>query len=190
MAGALHRASRLALSRFDRTRKLRPRFIHKGAIMNKLSIRAVFAVLVAFGLTVAAAGGSDPVAGMWHLDTAKSSLGAGPAVKSQTRMYSQSGHEISLVMTTTMADGKEVTTKTTYQLDGKDYPVTGSTDYDSLSGKQLDANTAEFTLKKGGKKIGTTTRMISADGKTLTSKMSMMLASGEKAEQTLVFHKK
>jgi len=87
------------------------------------------------------------------------------------------------------ADGKEGTMKTTYQLDGKDYPVTGAPDYDSLSAKQVDSNTAEFDLKKGGKKIGMSSRTVSADGKTLTSKMKGTTPSGEKFDQTLVFHK-
>jgi hypothetical protein len=158
--------------------------------MNKLLVRLTLASIAAFGFAVAMAGGADPVVGTWHLDTSKSSFASGPTLKSQTRIYSQSGPSISLAMTTVTADGKEGTTRTTYQLDGKDYPVMGSADYDSLVAKQVDSNTAEFVLKKDGKKIGTTTRTLSADGKTLTSKMNMTLASGEKASQTLVFHRK
>jgi hypothetical protein len=157
--------------------------------MNKLLLRVVLAVVAASGMTIAAAGGADPVVGTWQLDATQSTFTSGPALKSQTRMYSQSGPSISLVMTSVNADGKERTTKTTYQLDGKDYPVTGSTDYDGLAAKQVDRHTAEFTLKKGGKKVGMSTRTVSADGKTLTSKMNMTLASGEKVNQTLVFHK-
>lgn len=158
--------------------------------MNKLLLRVVFAVVTAGAMAIAAAGGADPVIGTWQLDASKSTFTAGPALKSQTRTYSQSGPSISLVMTSVSADGKEGTTKTTYQLDGKDYPVTGTPDYDSLAGKQVDSHSAEFTLKKGGKSIGTSTRMVSKDGKTLTSKMNVTLASGEKTHQTLVFHKK
>ena len=159
--------------------------------MNKLFLRMIFAAVMASGMAIAAAGGgADPVIGMWQLDASKSTFTAGPALKGQTRTYTQSGPSISLVMASVGADGKEGTTKTTYQLDGKDYPVTGTGDYDSLMGKQVDSHSAEFTLKKGGKKIGTSTRTVSADGKMMTSKMSMTLASGEKTDQTLVFHRK
>jgi hypothetical protein len=159
--------------------------------MNRLFLRTVLAVVTATGMALAAAGGgADPVIGLWQLDASQSTFTAGPALKSQTRTYTQSGPNISLVMASVGADGKEGTTKTTYQMDGKDYPVTGTGDYDSLMGKQVDSHSAEFTLKKGGKKIGTSTRSVSADGKTLTSKMSATSASGEKTEQTLVFHKK
>jgi hypothetical protein len=63
-------------------------------------------------------------------------------------------------------------------------PVTGTADYDSLSAKQIDANTAEFTLKKGGKTIGTTRRTVSKDGKTLTA-----TNKNAKGEDTLIFDK-
>jgi hypothetical protein len=93
-------------------------------------------------------------------------------------------------MTTVGPDGKAVTTRTTYQLNGKDFPVTGTADYDSLSAKPINSNKAEFTLKKAGKQIGTTSRTVSQDGKTLTAKTNVMTAAGEKSENTLVFEKK
>jgi len=138
--------------------------------MNKLIVRAVLLFIsVACGVAIAAAPGSDPVIGTWKLNAQKSTFTAGPAIKSQTRTYSQTGQRISLVMKTTNADGREMTTETMYQFDGKDYPVTGSPDFDSLSAQQVDAQTAKFTLKRGGKAVGTTTRTVSKDGKTLTS---------------------
>ena len=158
--------------------------------MNKPLLRVLLSVVAASCMTLAIGGeGKDPVLGTWQLDASESKFASGPALKSQTRTYSQSGPTISLVMKTMTADGKEGTMKTTYQLDGKDYPVTGAPDYDSLSAKQVDSHTAEFDLKKGGKKIGMSSRTVSADGKTLTSKMKGTTASGEKFDQTLVFHK-
>ena len=108
---------------------------------------------------------------------------------SQTRTYSQSGDEITLEMKSVAADGKETSTHTTYHLDGKSYPVTGSPDYDSLIGKQLNSHQAQFTLKKGDKVIGHTTRTVSKDGKTLTSTSHETLASGDKIDNVLVFDK-
>jgi hypothetical protein len=68
--------------------------------------------------------------------------------------------------------------------------VTGTPDYDSLSAKRIDNNTAEFILKKGGKEIGTTSRTVSKDGKTLTAKTNVTTAAGEKSENVLVFDRK
>jgi hypothetical protein len=158
--------------------------------MNKPIVRAVLIFfLVASGVAIAAAPASDPVIGTWKLNATKSTFTAGPPMKSQTRTYSQTGQRISLVMKTTGADGKESTSETTYQLDGKDYPITGSPDFDSLSGQQVDSQTAKFTMKRAGKAVGTTTRTVSKDGKTLTSKMKINAASGEQADNVLVFDK-
>lgn len=158
--------------------------------MRTLLISAVFAFVAAVsGVAIAAAPAADPVVGTWKLNASKSTFTTGPALKSQTRTYSQSGESRTLVMKTVGADGMEATTRTTYQLDGKDYPITGSPDFDSLSARQVDSNTAEFTLKKGGKAVGTTSRTVSKDGKTLTSTMKVTTAKGEKSESTLVFDK-
>jgi hypothetical protein len=154
-----------------------------------MSVALIAIVAGATEIRTAAAADPDPVVGTWQLNASKSTFKSGPTLKSQTRTYSQSGEKITLEMKTVSAEGKEVATHTTYQLNGKDFPVTGSSDYDSLSGKQVNANTAEFTLKKGGKVVGHTSRTISKDGKTLTTKTNVTTASGEKAESVLVLEK-
>jgi hypothetical protein len=140
-------------------------------------------------MTIAFASDSAPLVGTWQLNVSKSTFTAGSAPKSQTRTYTQSGSSITLMMKTVATDGKEATQQTTYQLDGKDYPVSGSPDYDSLTGKQVNARTASFTLKRAGKAVGTTTRTVSKDGKHLTSKSRATSANGEKSESVMVFDK-
>lgn len=156
--------------------------------MRKLVIPAVLALVAAVsGVVIAAA--PDPVIGTWKMNVSKSTFTAGPALQSQTRTYSQSGPSITLVMKTTGANGKEVTSRTTYQLDGKDYPVMGAADYDRISAQQVDSNTARFTLKKGEKAVGASSRTVSKDGKTLQVKMKLTTAQGEETESTLVLDK-
>jgi hypothetical protein len=147
-----------------------------------------FAVMVSVS-AISLAAGSDPVVGTWQLNLSKSTFAAGMAPKSQTRTYSQSGPSITLVMKTVGADGKEATAQTTYQLDGKDYPITGASDYDNLTAKQVNARTASFKLKKGDKAVGSTTRTVSKDGKILTSKTSVTTTKGDKSESVMVFDK-
>lgn len=146
-----------------------------------LSSLFLVGLLAVSGAAVAA----DPIMGTWKLNATKSKMSADNMLKSQTRVYSQSGDSISVVITSVASDGKESTTKATYKLDGKDYPATGAPGYDGLSGKQVDANTAEFTLKKGGKAVGTTTRTVAKDGKTMTATGN----AGSKDQGTLVFDK-
>jgi hypothetical protein len=158
--------------------------------MNKLLFRAMLVLIVAVsGVAMAGDPASDPVIGTWKLNAAKSTFTAGPRLKDQTRTYSQTGQRISLVMKSTGADGKETKSETSYMLDGKDYPVKGSPDFDSLSAQQVESHTAKFTLKRGGKPVGTTTRTVSKDGKMLTSKMKLTTANGEESDNVLVFDK-
>jgi len=110
--------------------------------MTKLLTRIFLGTLITIGSAALAAGTADPVVGTWKLNAAKSTFSVGPALKSQTRIYTQSAQGITLNMKTVGADGKEISSQTTYQLDGTDYPVTGVAAYDSLSGKQVDSNTA------------------------------------------------
>jgi hypothetical protein len=71
--------------------------------------------------------------------------------------------------------------------DGKDYPITGSPDFDALSARRVDPNTVESTQKRMGKAVGTTTRTVSKDGKTLTLVSKLTNAKGEVVNTTLVY---
>src|ERR1700749_4318793 len=143
--------------------------------MKTLAICAVVALVGGLmGLPLAIAADADPVVGTWQLNPAKSTFTSGPNIRSQTRIYTQAGGKISLVIKAKSADGKEVTSRTTYELNGKDFPVEGNPDYNSLSAKQMDSHTAEFSLKKDGKVIGHTRRTVAANGKTMTSTSKFM----------------
>lgn len=159
-----------------------------GGNMRRILIAAIFALVTVIGSTaLAVAAGKDPVLGTWQLNVSKSKFTAGPAVKSQTRTYSQSEGGISLLMKSVGADGNESTTTTTYHLNGKAYPITGNPDYDTLSATKVNSHTAKFTLKRGAKVVGHTTRTVSKDGKTLTATTKLTPPSGEKTDSVLVF---
>src|ERR1700716_931258 len=97
--------------------------------MRKRLVPAVLAIVASIsGVAIAEVAAPDPVIGTWQLNVSKSTFKPGPAFKSQVRTYSQSGQSITVVIKTVNADGKETTTQVTYQLDGKDYPVTGNPD--------------------------------------------------------------
>jgi hypothetical protein len=156
--------------------------------MKQFLTSVLAGALLAIGSTaVVAAPAADPVVGTWKLNVAKSKFSPGPAMKSQTRTYAMSAHGMTLAAQGVSADGKESTVQTTYKMDGKDYPVTGVPDYDSIAAKQVDSNTAEFTFKKAGKVVGTGNRVVSKDGKTLTSSQKVTNAKGETTDNTMVF---
>jgi hypothetical protein len=159
---------------------------NNGDIMNKIITSLFLGSLILIGGAASAAmAAADPVIGTWKLNAAKSSAGAG----SETRTYSQSDKGISVEISTVGADGKANVQKTTYHLDGKTYPATGGAGFDSLSAKQVDANTADFSLIKGGKAVGSLRRAVSADGKTLTVTTEMTDAKGAKTKTTNIYDK-
>lgn len=158
--------------------------------MKKLlsSVSLVAFLMICTAATVSAAD-ADPIVGTWKLNPAKSAWAGIPKLKSQIRTYSGSARKLTLKMITVTAEGKETTTQATYQLDGKDYPSMGNLDFDSLAGVQLDANTAEFTLKRAGKAVGTIRRTVSEDGRTLTINYVLTNADGVQTSAVTVFDK-
>lgn len=158
--------------------------------MKKLLSDVFLGALLMIGtVTIASAADADPVVGTWKLNLAKSTFAGIPPLKSQIRTYSRSGRDITLEMKTVSAEGKETTTRATYKFDGKDYPSMGNPDFDSLAGMQIDANTAEFTLKRAGKQVGKIRRAVSNDGRTLTINYVITNADGIQTAALTLFDK-
>jgi hypothetical protein len=134
---------------------------------------------------------SNPVVGTWKLNLTKSKFDPGPAPKSLTRTVVAEGDGLKYTFEGTSADGKAVAYGFTVKFDGKDYPVTGSmpAGADSISGKKIDANNYEATLKKGGKVIGTSKVSVSTDGKVATVDATGTNAAGAKTHDVQVYDK-
>jgi len=133
---------------------------------------------------------TDPASGTWELNLAKSKFSPGPPPKSQTRTFEVTGADVKYTLKGIDAEGKPTLVHYTAKYDGKDYPVTGSQDFDAISLKRVDAGTAQATLKKGGKVIQTATRVVSKDGKTLTLTTIGTNAKGQAVNNVLVFDKR
>ena len=130
---------------------------------------------------------TDPASGTWELNLAKSKFSPGPPPKSQTRTFQVTGADVKYTLKGIDAEGKPTLVQYTAKYDGKDYPVSGSQDFDAISLKRVDAGTAQATLKKGGKVIQTATRVVSKDGKTLTLTTIGTNAKGQAVNNVLVF---
>ena len=132
---------------------------------------------------------SDPVVGTWTLNVAKSKFDPGPGATSGTVTFMAAGEGVHVVAEIVAPDG---TMKTDYtgNYDGKDYPIKGAPGVDMVSLKRIDANSSERTDKMGGKAVGTWTRKVSADGKTMTVTYNGTNATGQKVHNVLVFDRK
>jgi hypothetical protein len=155
-----------------------------------LRMLVVGTVLAVGGASVAlAATAADPAVGSWKLNVEKSKFSASGALKSETRTYVQTDDGLKLTFTGVAADGSTVSGESTYKYDGKDYPISGSNDYDALAVTRVNSHTATSVQKKAGKKVGTTTRTVSKDGMTMTLTHKGKNAKGEVDNSTLVFDK-
>ncbi len=153
-----------------------------------LSLGALLGVLLC--TQGASAQATDPMMGTWELNVAKSKFSPGPAPKSQTRTYEASGAGVKYTAKGVDAEGKPTLVQYTANFDGKDYPITGSPDSDSISLKKVDANTIEATQKKAGKVVLTSKRAVSKDGKTMTVTNKGTNAKGQAVDNVLVLDKK
>ena len=135
-----------------------------------------------------AADAPESAVGTWTLNTAKSKFTPGPAPKSQTRTYAETAQGTTMTFTGVAANGSPVSGQSTFKYDGKDYKITGSPDYDTLSLKRLNG-TVRVDLKKGGKVVGTTIRTLSGHGKVLTLASKGTGATGAAFDNVMVFDK-
>jgi hypothetical protein len=152
--------------------------------MNRLFRMLVIGTVLSAvgGATAFAAAKADPAIGTWTLNVEKSKFTPGPGPKSATRTYAQTADGIALTFSSVAADGTATSGQSTFKYDGKDYPYTGSPDFDTISLKRVNATTVKSAQKKNGTVIGWTTRSVSAHGKVLT------LSSKGKDAKGMAFH--
>src|SRR5665213_2139973 len=123
--------------------------------MNKvLRMLVIGTVLSIVSGATAFAATADPAIGTWTLNVEKSKFTPGPAPKSATRTYAQTADGIALTFSGVAADGSAMSGKSTFKYDGKDYAISGSSDYDTLALKRVNGSTTKAVLKKDGKIIG------------------------------------
>ena len=129
-------------------------------------------LLVQTGPALAQAkGAADPALGTWVLNLAKSKFEGQDAPAKRTMIFTAVGDKIKHQTSTlpvgvpgvVVAGGNEYTAK----YDGVEVFMSGSY-LDTVSLKRIDARTIERTGKVMGKVVETMTRVISADGKTMT----------------------
>lgn len=145
--------------------------------------------LAATSMTVSAA---DNSLGTWKRNIAKSKSSTPVAnpYKSQTTVRSAANGGVKVTSTGERMDGTATNATYTLKYDGVAVPVTGSASFDSMSVKQIDANTFTNETKKTGGKYQTTGKtVISKDGKTMTVTQKGTDADGKPISFTIVYDK-
>jgi hypothetical protein len=151
----------------------------------------LFAV-VALGLVIVFAAttlaqSADPRLGTWKLNVGKSTYPAGTAPKSVTFTQVAAGAGFKVTVETVAADGTVTQWGYTGNYDGKDNPITGNPNRDSVAATRIDANTVKGVYKKGGTVVLTQTSVVSGDGKTITITATGTDAKGQAVKSVAVF---
>jgi len=136
-----------------------------------------------------AAFGADNSLGTWKRNIDKSKSSNPPTVKSLTIVREASEGGVKVTTTGENMDGTPINSSYTAKYNGKDNPVTGAP-WNTISIKQIDANTFTSEVKKtGGKYHSNSKTVISKDGKTMTLTTKGTDAEGKPTTATIVYEK-
>ena len=151
---------------------------------RRLALSALAALgIAALSATLPTHAADPTIAGTWDLDVAKSkSTDAMP--KSITRSYEVTGSSEKLTGTIITADGKSIPINFTATLDGKDSRFQ-SPGVDALALTKVDALTVSYVTKLAGKQVATGSRVLSADGRTMTFNQKGLNPAGAPFESTI-----
>ena len=105
--------------------------------------------------------------GTWQLDLAKSKYSPGPPLRSETRVYTRDGKGVKGVIDRVYGDGRREVIEYRAEVD-IDVPVSGAKAYDAIRFKVVDELTTEGVLSHAGRVFGSSRRVISQDGQTMT----------------------
>jgi hypothetical protein len=156
---------------------------------SKRLLCCALATLVIVLTTLMTTAAADRFSGRWRLNTLKSKFNPGPAPTDLTLVIESDDNNYKLDATGTDGSGKPLHEEYSAKFDGRDYPVTGSADADSVSVKRIDADTIETYEKKNGTVVLAILSKVSKDGKTRTSTWSGKNAEGKAVHNVVVFDK-
>ena len=156
--------------------------------INKSAVFATTLLLVALALNVSAAA-ADQHSGTWKMNAAKSKYSPGPAPKAITVKVVSDAENIKLNSDGIDASGNPTHIEYTAKYDGKDYPITGAPNADTVAIERIDPNTLQSTIKKAGQVVMTIRTVLSDNGKTRTSTFTGQDAEGHDGNNVGVYDK-
>ena len=147
-------------------------------------------VFLAAAVAWSSAQSTDPLAGKWRVNVAKSKFSPGPGPKSSTHTFEVTKDgSVKHIIDTLNAQGQTLHTEVTAKFDGKDYPVQGTGTKSTRAFTRTDNWTFEVTNKTEGKVTNSVKEVIARDGKTKTATQKGTNAQGQPVNNTIVFEK-
>ena len=136
---------------------------------------------------------SDNTVGTWKINTARSKPSRVPPMTSLTVVREATAGGSKTIATGERGDGTKINSSFTLKYEGKEVPVTdpGSSLWDTVSVRQVNANTlVETRTKKGGRYHATVRKVVSNGGKTMTLTTQGTGADGNPFTAVAVFDRK
>jgi hypothetical protein len=137
---------------------------------------------------LAAAQGTERLAGTWQLNVAQSNYQGGAPPKTQTTTLHAMDGGIHEVVERVNADGTTTKWDVMVKYDGRDYPVKGDPSRDTVAMTKIDQNTVDVVNKKAGTVVSRMRIVVAADGKSRTN--TVMDPSAQKITAVLFFDRK
>ena len=135
-------------------------------IVPSLAAGALLALLA----TLPAAAADPALVGTWQLNTAKSHFSAGELPAKLVLTIEADGSDGVRYRSANVVAGKPGGATWTAHFDGKQYPVTGTNDYDAVTLQKIDSHIFHLQMRKNGELVVDLTYTVAADGKSLTRK--------------------
>jgi hypothetical protein len=119
----------------------------------------------------------DPIIGTWQLNVAKSNYVPGPGPITETRTYKRGANGVEGTIQRRFANGRSERIEYVAEFD-REYPVSGTEEYDHILLKRIDSRTAEAVLSHAGRVYGTARRVIAPSGSSMTITLKRESSSG------------
>ncbi len=130
----------------------------------------------------------DPLIGTWTLNVERSKFHPNLPPQSMTVTCEQTPKGMHTVSIVTLRDGSRSRNEYTAAYDGKDYPIIGVPQVDTVSLRQIDTLTSERVDKRDGRRVQSWMRQVYSDGHTLVVTQKGVDATG--VDHLMIFDRK
>jgi len=153
-------------------------------------MKRVIALTIAVLLTsVAVLQAADQFTGTWTLNLGKSKYSPGKPPKSQITKLELLKDGIREIVDRVNADGTTTHWDVIAKFGGKDTPISGDPDRDTVAIQKIDDFTLEVVNKKAGKVTTSMKLVVAKDGKSRTNTVTGKTATGADINNILFFDK-
>ena len=129
------------------------------------------------------------IMGTWAMNSERSRFSAATTPQSIIRKYEPEGNGYKLTFEQITAEGVQDAWEYTAEYDGKDYPVSGTDEVDTIALSQVDERTTLGVFKKDGQEVAVYKRGQSKDGQTMTITTAGVNAKGDAYYDVTVYQR-